>query len=268
MPGRTDRAPSLAQIQAEFAARLAGRESGAPGGTIGPDGAVPLKRFNIYRNNAAATLIETLRARYPVIERLVGEEFFKATAYRFIAGHPPRSPALFEFGGGFPDFLAGFGPAQTLPYLPDVARLEWLRHAAYHAPDAEPMQAAALGRVPPKDAGRIVLRLHPSAGLLISDYPALSIWETNIADEVVREIGPERAGEAALVLRRELEVKVIRLGPGGDILLDGITQGACLAEAATRAASAAPEFSLPDALGALLAAGAFAGFSLSNEQAS
>jgi hypothetical protein len=198
----------------------------------------------------------------PVVEWLVGEAFFKATAHRFAAEYPPRSPALFEFGGGFPDFLATFEPAQGLPYLPDVARFEWLRHTAYHAPDAEPMQAAALGRVPLEQVGNIVLRLHPSAGLLTSDYPVVSIWETNTADEVVRRIGPDLEGEAALILRPGLDVKVMRLGPGGDIFLGEIGQGACLAVAAERAARGTPDFSLAEALGAALAAGAFAGYSL------
>jgi hypothetical protein len=249
-------------MQAEFAARLGARAGGAPGGVVSHNSAAPLKRFNVYRNNAAAALIEALRGRYPVVERLVGEAFFKAAAHGFAMEHPPRSPALFEFGDGFADFLALFGPARTLPYLPDVARLEWLRHAAYHARDAEPMQAAALGHVPPEQAGGIVPRLHPSAGLLVSDYPVVSIWETNVADEVVRRVGPERAGEAALIWRPRLEVKLMRLGPGGGVFLGAIGQGGCLAMAAERAVEAAPEFSLAATLGALLGAGAFDGFSI------
>ena len=265
MPGPADKPPSLAEIQGEFAARLAGRENGVPGGVISHNAAFPLKRFNVYRNNAAVTLIEALRGRYPVVERLVGKEFFKAMAHCFITGHPPRSPALFEFGGGFPDFLAAFEPAKTLPYLPDVAQLEWLRHTAYHAADVEPLQAVALGRVSPEQAGGIVLRLHPSAGLLNSDYPVVSIWETNVADEVVRGIGPDMASEGALILRPRLDVKVMRLGPGGGNFLSEIGRGASLGSAAQCATEAALEFSLAEALGALLAAGAFAGFSLNNE---
>jgi len=259
MPGPADKPPSLAEIQDVFAAALG---DAVPAGLIGPTGGAPLKRFNVYRNNAAMTLIEALRGRYPVIERLVGEAFFKAAAHRYVAEQPPRSPALFEFGGGFADFLAGFEPARSLPYLPDVARLEWLRQTAYHAPDAEPMQPAALGGIAPEQAGEIVLRLHPSAGLLISDYPVVSIWQTNAADRVVRRIGPDMAGEAALILRPGLEVTVVRLGPGGGRFVGEIGQGACLALAATRAAETAPEFLLAESLGALLAAGAFAGFSL------
>jgi len=47
-----------------------------------------------------------------------------------------RAAALAEYGDGFADFLAGFAPAQSLPYLADVARLEWAINAAYHAPIA------------------------------------------------------------------------------------------------------------------------------------
>lgn len=264
MPGPTDKPPLLANIQAEFAAKLRDRETELLAGVASHNCRLPVKRFNIYRNNAAATVIEALRGRYPVVERLVGETFFKAAAHRFAMEHPPRSPALFEFGDGFPDFLAVFEPAQALPYLPDVARLEWLRHTAYHAADAEPMQATALGTVPAEHTGGIVLRLHPSAGLLISDYPAVSIWETNVADEVVRRIGPDMGGEAALVLRPVLEVKVMRLGPGGAIFLREIGRGASLTVAAERATESTSSFSLAEALGALLATGAFAGFSLSS----
>ena len=51
-PRRADKPPSLAEIQAEFAARLAGRGHGVPGGVISRNGAVPLKRFSVHRNNA------------------------------------------------------------------------------------------------------------------------------------------------------------------------------------------------------------------------
>jgi hypothetical protein len=226
---------------------------------------IPEKRFNIHRNNVFVGLIDTLRARYPVVARLVGEEFFAATARHYAAAHPPHSPALFEYGGGFSDFLKTFEPARGLVYLSDVAALEWLRHEAYHAPDALPMKPEALAGISPEQIGGIVLRLHPSAGLLISDYPVFSIWETNSQDEEVRRIGPENAGEAALVLRPGLEVAVMRLGGGGDVFLKCIQEGACLAEAAQRAATSTARFALAEVFGALLAVGAFSGFHIEHE---
>jgi hypothetical protein len=172
------------------------------------------------------------------------------------------SPALLEYGEAFPAFLAGFEPAQSLPYLPHVARLEWLRHAAFHAPDAEPMDGARLAEVPVDHLDRVVLHLHPSAGLLVSPYPVFSIWRTNSMDADVRAIGPEMSGEAALVLRPKLEVGSILLPPGGAAFISAIADGNGLARAAEQAAADAPDFALAETLGTCLARGLFTGFAL------
>jgi hypothetical protein len=255
-------------MQAEFIAKLARREEGLPARLVSCNSDAPENRFNLYRNNVFVGLIDTLRARYPAVARLVGEEFFAPTARLYAAAHPPQSPALFEYGGGFADFLQSFEPARSLIYLPDVARIEWLRHQAYHAPNLAPMKPGVLAAIPAEQIGRVVLRLHPSAGLLTSDYPAFSIWQTNSRDEEVRKIDPEAEGEAVLVLRPELEVVIMRLGPGGDVFLKRIQEGACLADAVQSAEQAAAEFSLAEALGAFLANGAFSGFSLAAESIS
>jgi hypothetical protein len=38
---------------------------------------------------------------------------------------PPLSPILLKYGGRFPTFIETFRPTSSLPYLADVARLEW-----------------------------------------------------------------------------------------------------------------------------------------------
>jgi hypothetical protein len=124
------------------------------------------------------------------------------------------------------------------------------------------MESAALAAVPVETVGGIRFRLHPSAGIIAPPYPVLSIWETNSFDEQVRRIGPDRDGEAALVLRPGLDVALLRLGPGGADFFMAIASGADLAAAAMQAAGNAPAFSLPETLGMGLAAGAFVGFTL------
>ena len=194
MPRSTDTAcQSLGEIQAQFLrAMLETREP--------PPGLIRAQRFSVHRNNLHASLIDALRALYPVIERLVGEDFFVAAAGLFAAAHPPRTPVLIEYGEGFAAFLEDFEPARGLPYLADVARLEWLRHAAYHAADQVPLTAASLAGVPPERAGGLTFAFHPSAGLIASPYPIVGIWETNAFDAQVRPIGPELPGDAALII--------------------------------------------------------------------
>ncbi len=243
----------LTELQARFARALLERGEDAPHGLIRGN------RFGVYRNNVFASLIAALRARYPTIERLVGEEFFQAAASLFIEAHPPSTPVLIEYGGGFPAFLESFEPARGVPYLADVARLEWLRHAAYHAADCEPLMAQRLACVPPEEAGGLTFELHPSAGLIASPYPIVSIWETNAFDAEVRAIGPGVPGEAALAVRPEFDVTVLRLDPGEYAFAAALARGATLGDAAAKAA-AHPGFGLAQALAKLIAAGAFAGF--------
>ncbi len=224
------------------------------------------RRLSVHRNNLHASLAEVLRARYPVIQRLVGEDFFNAAAGFFAAAHPPRSPVLIEYGGGFPAFLEIFEPARGLPYLADAARLEWLRHRAYHAADRAPLTASNLAGVPPESAGCLTFALHPSAGLIASPYPIVSIWETNTFDGQVRPIGPGLQGEAALVIRPELEVSVLRLDAAEHAFTAALAAGQTLAEAIGNAA-AHDGFDLGPIFAKLIAAGAFSDFAAGPIQA-
>ncbi|MBU3030788.1 HvfC/BufC N-terminal domain-containing protein [Paracoccus marinaquae] len=163
------------------------------------------RRFAVYRNNIAHSLREALARRFPVIRRLVGAGFFGAMAAEFIARHPPRSPVLQEWGGDFPHFLGLFAPVATLPYLGDVARIEWARGQAYHAADARPLPPERLDGSEP-------LRLHPSLQLLLLNHPAASIWQANQPgrDGRLRATG----AETALIWRRpDFEVRVASLAP-------------------------------------------------------
>ena len=160
-----------ADLIADFRAGLASRA--VPAGMTARDPAEVVRRFAVYRNNVAHSLSRALAARFPVIERLVGADFFRPLAAAFIAAHPPASPMLFQWGADFPGFLAGFEPLRELPYLGDVAQLEWLRGEAYHAADARPADAAALARAAEAPA-QTLAQLHPSVRLITSRFAAVT----------------------------------------------------------------------------------------------
>src|SRR5690606_30106135 len=99
----------------------------------------------------------------------------------FIAAHPPQSPCLFEYGASLGDFIAGFAPASSLPYLADVARLEWAMNAAYHARTEPPIDPALLASGDAAILARSTLLLQPSLHLVTSPYPVDAIWRANQA---------------------------------------------------------------------------------------
>jgi len=242
--------------RAAFLAAVSDRSAAVPAGLVGPDGAPDALRFQVYRNTVASTLTEALAASFPAFVRLVGDAFFAAAAIDYSAREKPASPLLFRYGASFPDHLAGIGSLAAYPYVPDVARLDWAWLQAYHAADAAPFGADDLAAVPHDALAGLRLSPHPAMRTVISDYPVVSIWAANRADETEAAALPDQS-EDALVTRPDIEVLVHRLPPGGAALAEALASGRSLEEAAGHAASIGG-FDLGESLSVLLRAGAFA----------
>ncbi len=244
--------------EAAFARALLDRDAAVPATLAARGGQAPSRRFAVYRNNVYKSLIDVLASRYPVALRLVGEDFFRATARLFIEQSPPSSPVLLAYGAAFADFIECFPPAASVPYLADVLRLEWAWHAAYHAADAEPMDLTKLA-ARCADAAGAVFALHPSAHVVRSDYPVVTIWERvrQEAETAPSEL-PGR-GEDALILRPALAVEVRKLPPGGAVFVEALRDGCTLSSAAARSFTSGAAFDLQANLAGLMTAGAIVG---------
>lgn len=238
----------LPNLQQAFAAAVyTGDETVA---TQVRDGRFPAAQLlQVYRNNVFTSLTGALRAVYPVVERLVGAGFFAYAADNYIRRQPPTSGNLHDFGDGLAEFLAGFAPARELVYLPDVARLEWARHRAFHAAEHAPLSLERLAAVAPERYAALRLRLHPSAQLLASDYPVLRIWQANQADVTDQgTIDLAEGGVRLLIERHGLDVVLRPLSVGDDILLRTIAAGQPLGAASEAALAAQPDYDLAAAL--------------------
>jgi hypothetical protein len=259
-------------VQDDFAGPLLDPALPCPDGLVAWNGSDPARRFAVYRNNVVSGLIDALADTFPVAQALVGEDFFRAMASVFVRRSPPASRLLAFYGEGLPDFIDSFEPAQSVPYLADVARLEMARVRAYHAADAEPLGGAVvareISRLTAGDAqrtARLRLVLHPSLAALRSAYGIASIWA---AHQVPGEV--DLAGvavwepEDALILRPQLDVLVLALPPGSARFVAGLQQGLPMAAAAQAAAQEHGRFEPAPALEALLAHGAALGVALTS----
>ena len=113
--------PPLADLQQDFArAILAGA---MPDVALAPGHVPAADAMRVYRNTVIGALVNALRLTYPSIDALLGEAFFDQAAATFAKAHPPASGRLAGYGEGFIAFLPGHVP--SLPYLADVARLDW-----------------------------------------------------------------------------------------------------------------------------------------------
>jgi hypothetical protein len=242
-------------MQQRFAAALMTPDSALPEGLTSWNSRKPKARYNVYRNNVMIGLRRALASRFPAAENIVGEDFFAAMADIYIRANPPRSPLLFLYGDDLPDFAAGFPPAQTVPYLADVMRLEIARGRAYHAADVAPFDPAGLAAIAPERLADLRFTLHPSAAILRSSFPMVTIWAMN-AGELPAAAIADWSPEDALVVRPHLVVEVLRLPPGGAVFLDALAAGETLSAAAEAAMAADPAFDLSANLAGALSAGA------------
>lgn len=205
------------------------------------------RRLDIYRNNVFHSLSEALAELFPVIKRLVGKQFFNATAREYIRQRPPRSAAMVHFGGDFPDFLRTFEYTVPLVYLADVARIELARHHAYHAEDGAVLSAADFAAVTPEQLGRAQLALHASVVLLESNYPVFQIWNANQDDNPIDDlIDLDDGGVHLSVYRPCEEVYVQELDGATYALLTALQQSESLASALSRAGESESASTIPE----------------------
>jgi len=211
------------------------------------------KRFTIYKNNVYARLVDALRDTFPAVERLVGEEFFRAAAVEYIARTPPGAGGLTTYGQALPDFLAAFPPAAAIPYLADVARLEICYLEAYHAADAVTEDAASVAG----SDGRNRSALHPSARLLTSSFQISRIWELNRNEASFDNVALPALQEYLLVIRPRRQVEVRRISLGAYAALLVFESGGTVAEARDEAHWADPQYDFEQGFASLSASRAF-----------
>lgn len=203
----------------------------------------------VYRNNYRGNLHDTLAGAYPVIRQLVGEEFFRVLARRYIKQHPSRSGNLHRYGSELAAFLDNFEDTRHLPYLPDMARLEWAYHCAYFADDAAALDLARLARIAPGDHAELRWILHPACTLLAPAHPVAAIWRAH-RDGTTGDlrIDLDGGGEQLLVHRIGLQPEIRDIMPADLHWLSLLQQGTSMGNATGSVLAAHPDFDVASAL--------------------
>lgn len=212
-------------------------------------------RLALYRGNVEANARKALAAAYPVIEQLVGAEFFSGLAREYCRRSPSREGDLTRYGDAFAEFLRDFEHVRELPYLADVAGLEWAVHCAHYAADADRFDALQLASRPDEEWGTLRVRLHPACAVLASPWPLARIWSVHQREHVGDRTVPfDEATHRCLVYRPQWRVQVGELGAGEHAFLEAALEGATLHRCVDEAVFADAAFDLGSALAAWIEA--------------
>ncbi|MDB6085247.1 MAG: hypothetical protein JWN43_3128 [Gammaproteobacteria bacterium] len=253
--------PSLRELQTEVMTALLG---------AAPEGALRLiaapagdarARLRVYQNNVQSNFGDALRSSFPVVERLVGAEYFRQTARRYQHRHPSPSGDLLHAGRCFPDYLRELHGDDEFAYLADAARFEWLVQEALLAADHAPLDLPALSRVPPSAYGALRFGLHPTLRLFESRYPILRIWQANIrSDDEPERIDLRSGADRLAVTRCRSQLQFHPVSAGESAFLDALGRGQTFAGAVDCGEASDEEFDATAALQRFVAAEAIVEF--------
>ena len=213
-----------------------------------------LVRLRVYRNGFLRACIEALRAGYPSVERLVGEERFRALARPYVEAHPPRVASLVEYGEEFPRFVEDARDTHHLDHLASFATLDRAWSEVWFAADPDAPETIAPAGISGDAEALMSLRgrLAPWVRLVSLEYRALPTWRRLRQGELGQRIEVPRTPRHVLIWRRDSEILCRDLGRPEHAFIARIAAGQPCGEAAGAALEADAGFDLVATFASLL----------------
>ena len=198
------------------------------------------EQLEVYREQYLLRHLDALREDFLTLERALGDKAFEKLASAYLKAFPPRSFSLRDLGIDLPRFVAERAPWSEDPLLADLARVEWAFVEAFDAPDAPPLDLAAVAAVPEDAWSSARLILQPSVQRLALRHPA---HETRNAVRSAEPSGaavmtrPAPSPSYVVVFRGPARLQCLAVEADAYALLDELARGTALGDACERVAA-------------------------------
>jgi len=215
-------------------------------GLLGPE-----ERIDIYAQMYYARLLTVLHEDFPRVAAILGCARFDAIVRPYLACYPSTHPSLRHLGHHFPVFLDTRTEAESLPFLGDLARLEWTRLEVFDAPDAEPLSINHLQNIAPDEWPDLRFHVIPAFQVFQSNWPMHEIWATAEEETPNREC--LRQEKTTLrVWRQDFTVYHTRIDAIEQVALDHVLAGEPFATVCAALESLLPAEEAVSTVGSLL----------------
>ena len=213
---------------------------------LNPQGGAPgEERVTVYAKGYLVRIAESLKEAYEAVHHVVGSEKFFDLCDAYARRYPSRNYNLNYAGKYLPELLEKSSVTKDFPFLPDLARLEWLIWEAFHAFDETPLDASQIKGISLEDWENCRIVFQPSAGLLASDWTLLDLWLHRHNPPPKISLKELRQPERLLIGRKSDQVRCERLEKNQFKVLEGLLAGENLGEVCDGLAETAEEENPP-----------------------
>lgn len=191
----------------------------------------PEEGLKVYQGGYGTRVYEALKEVYIAVEHIVGNDYFMRLALEFAKAYPSTQFNLGQVGMCFDYFLKQHSVSGKLPFVSDLATLEWQVNLAFHAYSEKRLEIADLQVFPPDQFGRLSFGFQQWVSVITSQWPILDVWKVRTTP--IKEINLQIADnpQRVLVYREELLVICEPLQISQYIVLKSLLEGVPLEEA-------------------------------------
>lgn len=206
------------------------------------------KQFELYRERALANLHEQLLRVYPITRTLLTQPEFRAASDEYFSKSMPSAIDPMKFAKDFPEFLADFPTEKDLPYLVDVAMLDFGCYQSHQAMDATPTKSKIFTELTPDQLASRRVQLHPACFWMSSSFAIYDFWQRHHAKTRSATSSNTMETQEVVIIRPKFTVEVHKVDTGLVKTLDALDAGQTLNEALMEGSLADAKF---NAVGAI-----------------
>jgi len=166
------------------------------------------QQLSVYRSSIFGGLKKALAETYPVTKSLVGDDFFNMMLGQYIKKHPCKVQDLNDYGQELPIFIENLKQAKAVPYLADMARLEWFYNIAFNAKVQE-NNLSDLSLLTIEQQLHMKLGLANGGALIHSQYPIDEIWNKHQINNEEIKINDECVN--LIIWKEQSEIRIERM---------------------------------------------------------
>ncbi|MEX2493567.1 MAG: putative DNA-binding domain-containing protein [Nitrospirales bacterium] len=253
--------PRLREIQHAFAEGVMGGKPHRLAAELAP-AETALRSVGLYRRAIRFNYAQVLKITYPVLVQVMGLRYFETLTRGYLKVHSSTSGDLFPFGRHLPAFL---GDLQVVPWLIELARLEWACHEAYHAADSPPLSPEHFHTIAVVDPGCVTVHLQAASRLLRLAFPVHRVWlalqpEASADEDVDLPLPEEESG--VVVMRGNGNIQVLALNQPEYRALEALSHGVDVATVERMMAEVHPGFEFSRFVAEALKQSLITGFSI------